>query len=278
VLDILTFLVIVKNGGPMEYKTIKVEQENAIFRITLNRPEVRNAFNMVMIEELMDVFTKLYDDNAVRIIVLTGGGTAFCAGADLNWMKDVMELDFEENFREVWKLGELLHLMYSIPKPLIGRINGPAIGGGTGITAVCDIATASENAVFSFSEVTIGLVPADISPYIIRKCGEAKTREYFITGKRLSAREAKEANLVNKVVSRDELDNAVDEYISYILRAGPNALGVCKDLLEKVPLMDFNRARDYTAYVLARLRMGKEAQEGMKAFLEKRIPVWRDND
>jgi len=262
----------------MVYETIKINKENKIFRITLNRPDVRNAFNMQMIEELMDVFTELYKDNDVRIIVLTGEGTAFCAGADLNWMKDVMGSDFEDNFREVWRLGELLHLMYSIPKPVIGRINGPAIGGGTGITAVCDIAVASENTVFSFSEVTIGLVPADISPYIIRKCGEAKTREYFLTGTRLSAHQAKEANLVNKVVPQDKLDNAVNEYISYILKAGPDAIGVCKDLLEKVPLMDFNRAKDYTAYVLARLRMGKEAQEGMKAFLEKRTPKWRDDD
>ncbi len=262
----------------MSYHTIKINQENNVLRITLNRPDVRNAFNMRMIEELMDIFTKAYTDRETRVILLTGEGTAFCAGADLNWMSDVMHSNFEDNFKEVWRLGELLHLMYSIPKPLLGRINGPAIGGGTGITAVCDISVASENAIFSFSEVTIGLVPADISPYIIRKCGEAKTREYFLTGKRLSADEAQKANLVNKVVPHNELDDAVDEYISYLLKAGPNAIGVCKDLLEKVPLMDFARARDYTAYVLARLRIGQEAQEGMKAFLEKRKPRWGEND
>jgi len=262
----------------MAYSTIKVNQENKVLRIILNRPNVRNAFNMVMIEELMDVFTRIYNDEKVKVIILTGEGTAFCAGADLNWMSDVMHSDFEENFKEVWRLGELLHRMYSIPKPLLGRINGPAIGGGTGITAVCDIAVTSENAIFSFSEVTIGLVPADISPYIIRKCGEAKTREYFLTGKRLTAGEAKDANLVNKVVPQGKLDDAVNEYISYLIKAGPNAIGVCKDLLEKVPLMDFNRARDYTAYVLARLRIGNEAQEGMKAFLEKRKPKWLEDD
>jgi len=262
----------------MEFNTLKVNLENSILRITLNRPHVRHAFNMEMIEELMKVFTDAKDDDNTRIIILTGEGTAFCAGADLNWMKDVMYASFEENFKEVWRPGELLHLMYSIPKPLIGRINGPAIGGGTGLTSVCDIAVASDKARFSFSEVTIGLVPADISPYIIRKCGEAKTREYFLTGKRLTAQEAMEAHLVNKVVPHKDLDDAVDEYIAYIKKAGPNAIAVCKDLLEKVPLMDFNRARDYTAYVLARLRMGKEAQEGMDAFLEKREPEWRKND
>ena len=262
----------------MGYNTIKVESTDSILKITLNRPHVRNAFNMEMIEELMEVFTKAKDDPEVRIILLTGEGSAFCAGADLNWMKDVMHSNFEENFKEVWRLGELLHLMYSIPKPLLGRINGPAIGGGTGLTSVCDIAVASDKAIFSFSEVTIGLVPADISPYIIRKCGEAKTREYFLTGKRLSAQEAMEAHLVNKVVPHEELDDAINEYISYIKKAGPNAIAVCKDLLEKVPLMDFSRARDYTAYVLARLRMGKEAQEGMEAFLEKRKPEWRKDD
>ncbi|TET16841.1 MAG: enoyl-CoA hydratase/isomerase family protein [Candidatus Cloacimonadota bacterium] len=258
------------------YETITFEVKDRIATIILNRPKVRNAFNWTMIEELFQAFRKIKSDSDIRIAVLTGEGTCFCAGADLNWMKDVMKRSYEENYEESLKLAELFYLLYTLPKPLIGMINGPAIGGGTGFVSVCDIAIASENARFSFSEVRIGLVPSDISPFMIRKCGgEGRIREYFLTGRRLTAEDALNIGLVNKVVPDKQLVTAVQEITNELLQGSPNALRVCKELLEKVPLLPFDKVREYTAQTLAHLRKSEEAQEGMNAFLEKRKPKWQ---
>ncbi len=256
------------------YDTIKFEINDRVARITLNRPEVRNAFNWKMIEELFSVFEQIKTDNNIRVSVITGEGTCFCAGADLNWMKDVMAESFEENYKESLRLADLFYSIYSLPKPVIGRINGPAIGGGTGFVSVCDIAVASKKAVFSFSEVRIGLVPSDISPFMIRKCGEGQIREYFLTGRRLKAEDALRIGLVNRVVDENNLDSAVQEIVDELLRGSPNALRFCKELLEKVPLQPFDKVREFTANILANLRKSEEAQEGMKAFLDKRKPDW----
>jgi methylglutaconyl-CoA hydratase len=261
--------------GEDMYETIKVERKDRVATVTLNRPQVRNAFNWTMIQELFDVFRKIKSDET-RIAVLTGEGTCFCAGADLKWMKDVMQSSYEENYKESLELAELFYLLYSLPKPLIGRINGPAIGGGTGFVSVCDIAVASSDAKFSFSEVRIGLVPSDISPFMIRKCGgEGRIREYFLTGRRLTAADALKIGLVNKVVEPGDLDAAVNEIVDELLQGSPNALRVCKELLEKVPQKQLGDVREYTADTLAKLRKSEEAQEGMNAFLEKRQPKWR---
>jgi methylglutaconyl-CoA hydratase len=257
------------------YETIKVEKKDSIATVTLNRPKVRNAFNWTMIQELFDAFRKIRDDDT-RIAVLTGEGTCFCAGADLKWMKDVMKSSYEDNYKESLELAELFYLLYALPKPLVGRINGPAIGGGTGFVSVCDIAVASSDAKFSFSEVRIGLVPSDISPFMIRKCGgEGRIREFFLTGRRLTADDALKIGLVNKVVNPDELDGAVNEIVSELMQGSPNALKVCKELLETVPQKKLDEVREYTADTLAKLRKSEEAQEGMNAFLEKRQPKWR---
>ncbi|OQX56320.1 MAG: enoyl-CoA hydratase [Candidatus Cloacimonas sp. 4484_209] len=256
------------------YETIKYEINNRVAKVTFNRPEVRNAFNWKMVEELIRVFNALKSNNDVRVVILTGEGTSFCAGADLNWMKDVMNKSFKENYDESLRLAELFYLIYSLPKPVVGRINGPAIGGGTGFVSVCDIAIASVNAKFSFSEVRIGLVPSDISPFMIRKCGEGRIREYFLTGRRLSAEDALRIGLVNRVVEHEKLDTAVSEVVEELLKGSPNAIRACKELLEKVPLQQFDNVKDFTATILANLRKSKEAQEGMKAFLEKRKPGW----
>lgn len=258
------------------YETIKVERQDTIVTITLNRPKVRNAFNWTMIQDLFDVFRKIKEDDS-RIVVLTGEGTCFCAGADLKWMRDVMKSSYEDNYKESLELAELFYVLYSLPKPLIGRINGPAIGGGTGFVSVCDIAVASTEAKFSFSEVRIGLVPSDISPFMIRKCGgEGRIREFFLTGRRLTAEDALKIGLVNRVVAPGELDNAVSEIVNELLQGSPNALKVCKELLEIVPQKQLEEVRAYTADTLAKLRKSEEAQEGMNAFLEKRQPKWRE--
>ena len=261
-------------AGGKEYETILYTVDNRVARVTLNRPEIRNAFNEIMIGELLEVFKDIAERDDVRVVVMTGGGTCYCAGADLHWMKKIQGYSYQENFEDTLRLAELMYSMYSSPKPTIARINGPAIGGGTGFVAVCDLAIAAESAVFSFSEVKIGVVPACISPYVVRRVGESACREFFLTGERLTAQRALESGLVNEVVPEEKLDEAVDQRVKQLLSSGPYALNVCKQLLQQVPLLNFEEARTYTADVLAKLREGEEAQEGMVAFFEKRKPRW----
>jgi methylglutaconyl-CoA hydratase len=257
-----------------EYQTITFKIENQIARIFLNRPEIHNAFNNVMILELSEVFKKISEDEKIRVAVLTGNGQSFCAGADLNWMKKVIDFSYEENLKESLQLAELFYLMYTLPQPTIARVNGAAIGGGAGLVAVCDLVIASEKAKFSLSEVKLGLVPACISPYVLRRVGERVARELFLTGERIDACKALEFGLVNQVVPDDKLDEAVDERIKQLLSSGPKALAMCKDLLQKIPGMGFEEFKRYTAEVIAKLRISEEGQEGMNAFLEKRKPKW----
>lgn len=262
--------------GEKSLDTISYSIENKIARVLLNRPEVHNAFNEVMIAELTDTFTKIAKDESVRVVVLTGNGDSFCAGADLNWMKKMINFSYEQNFEDSLKLAELFYLMYSLSQPIIARVNGAAIGGGTGLVAVCDIAIASENAKFSLSEVKLGLVPACISPYVIRKVGEGRCREFFLTGERLTARRALELGLINQMVPLAELDQAVQEKANQLLSSGPKAIAMCKELLMNVPGMTFEKAKTYTAEMIASMRIGDEGQEGMSAFLEKRKPKWTE--
>ncbi len=208
------------------------------------------------------------------MVVLTGVADAFCAGADLNWMGDVLKYSYEENLADSLILAEMFHLIFTCPLPTIARVNGPAIGGGCGLAAVCDIVIASDKAVFSLSEVKLGLVPACISPYVIRRMGDKNCREYFLTGERLNAQKALAAGLVNEVVPSEKLNNAVNARVDQLLSSGPEALAWCKELLHKVPSISEPEVGKYTAEVIARLRMGDEGQEGMKAFFEKRKPKW----
>jgi methylglutaconyl-CoA hydratase len=256
------------------YQTITYSKEDSVARVTLNRPEIHNAFNEVMIQELIDVFKKISRDKDARVVVLTGNGKSFCAGADLNWMKKVVDFSYEENLKESLELAELFYLIYSLPKPTIARVNGAAIGGGAGLVAVCDLVIASEKAKFSLSEVKLGLVPACISPYEVRRVGEKNCRELFLTGERIDAQKALQFGLANQVVPADELDKAVDELVKQLSNSGPNALAMCKKLLQNVPQMGFDEVKKYTAEMIASLRMSDEGQEGMNAFLQKRKPNW----
>jgi methylglutaconyl-CoA hydratase len=257
-----------------KFNTISYSLDNKIAKINLARPEVHNAFNEVMIAELTEVFSRISQDDSARVVVLTGNGESFCAGADLNWMKKMINFSYQQNLEDSLKLAELFYLMYSLPKPIIARVNGAAIGGGTGLVAVCDIAIAAEKAKFSLSEVKLGLVPACISPYVIRKVGEGRCREFFLTGERLTAIRALEMGLVNQVVPLESLDQAVEEKVKQLISSGPKAIAMCKELLKKVPGMNFDEAKTYTADMIASMRIGDEGQEGMNAFLEKRKPKW----
>lgn len=256
------------------FKTVIAASEGKALRITMNRPQVHNAFNSEMIGELAAAFDEARQDADVRLVILTGAGESFCAGADLNWMREIIGYSYEQNLRESRELAELMHSIYALPKPTIARINGAVIGGGTGLFSACDIVIASDRARFGLSEVKIGLVPAAIGPYVIRRIGESAARELFLTGERFDARRALEIGLVNKVVSHEALDETVGEVVRLLLSSGPEAIARCKELLQKVPAMGLEEAKRYTAEMIAGLRVSPEGQEGMAAFLEKRKPKW----
>jgi len=258
----------------MNYTTVKYKKDGRIGRVSFCRPEIHNAFNGTVIKEMSQLFGELAKDNDLRVVLLTGEGKSFCAGADLNWMREVITQSFEENLAESNALADLFYQIYTFKRPVVGRINGAAIGGGTGFVAVCDIAIAARSAKFSFSEVKIGVVPACIGPYVIRKMGEGKARELFITGERMSADRAFEVGLVNKVVDDDQLDSEVDNLVQTILTSGPEAVAIAKKLVSEVPLMAPDKFKPFTAEMIARLRVSDEGQEGMDAFLNKRKPNW----
>lgn len=262
----------------MEFKTIKFIKEGKVGNIIFNRPKIHNAFNSLVIDEMLQLFDSLEKDSDLRVIVITGEGKSFCAGADLNWMRSVINQSFEENLIESNRLAELFYKVYSFKLPVIGKINGAAIGGGTGFVAVCDIAIAAESAKFSFSEVKIGVVPACIGPYVIKKMGEGKARELFITGERMLAKRAFEVGLVNKYVEDDKLDSAVNELVHTIISSGPEAVSMAKKLVSEVPSMLPEQFKPYTAEMIAKLRISDEGQEGMDAFLNKRKPKWVNDE
>lgn len=262
-----------------KFQTILYNVEKNTAHVTLNRPEVHNAFNDTMIKELSTVFDDIAANHDIRVVIVTGNGKSFCAGADLNWMRRVKDYSYEDNLKESLELAEMLYKAYSSPKPTIARVNGAAIGGGTGLVAVCDIAIAATKAKFSFSEVKLGLIPACISPYVIKKCGEGKCREFFLTGERLTADKAYNAGLVNAVVPLEEIDSTIDKLVKQLISSGPDAITNCKELLRRVSAMSLEEAKKHTAEVIAKLRISEEGQEGMNAFLEKRRPNWvKDSD
>jgi len=257
-----------------EYKSIRMELRERVAWLTLNRPESRNAFDEVMIGEIHCAVESASADPAIRVIVLTGEGTAFSAGANIDWMRRMGEADFDANYKDALGLAHMLDAIASSPKPTIARVNGPAIGGGTGLVAACDIAIAADSAFFSFSEVKIGLVPACIAPYVIRKVGEGRSRELFITGRRIGAVEAREYGLVNFVAPPEKLEDKVMGVVKQLAASGPAAVASAKRLARDVPQMSKQQYIEYTARLIADLRTSDEGREGTRAFLEKRAPGW----
>jgi len=257
-----------------DFETVRLSIEGPVAEVSFCRPEIHNAFNDTLIYEMTEVFQSLKEDKNLRVVVLTGEGKSFCAGADLNWMRRVKDYSFEKNLEESLALAELFHLIDRHPLPVIGRINGAAIGGGTGFVSVCDIAVAAESAKFSFSEVKIGVVPACIGPYVIKKIGAGRAREFFISGERLTASQANDIGLVNRVSADEQLNDTVHLLVKTILSSGPQAIAMAKELIANVPNMGPDKYRPYTAEMIAKLRKSDEGQEGMDAFLNKRKPNW----
>jgi methylglutaconyl-CoA hydratase len=262
----------------MSYTTIATGTADSVATITLTRPEVKNAFNDVMLDELFEAYGAFEADPAVRVVVLTGEGNSFCAGADLNYMKNTINFSFEENVADGMKISNVMERIHRLSKPTIGRVNGYAIGGGAGLMAANDIVIAADTAVVSLSEVKIGLVPACISPYVVMRAGPAACREFFLSGERMAAEKAFRLGLVNAVVPLEELDATVAEFTRRLISSGPEALAVCKDLLDNVYGMPLEEAKGYTAKVIAEVRVSDEGQEGMAAFLEKRKPRWLEKE
>jgi methylglutaconyl-CoA hydratase len=258
----------------MEFRTVQLSIIGEVARIALNRPEVHNAFNDEELRELTEAVRAVAAEGNVRVLVLTGNGKSFCAGADLNWMKSVMSYTAEQNRKDAAVLVDLLDMLEMMPRPVVGRINGAAVGGGVGLTAVCDIAIASSEARFGFGEARLGIIPAMISPYVLRKIGRGPARELFLTGDRFTAERAREIGLVNEVVAPEKLDEAVNAKVSSLLSSAPEAIAEAKKLIRLVPEMDAARAREYTLTKIAELRASPEGQEGMRAFLEKRKANW----
>jgi methylglutaconyl-CoA hydratase len=251
--------------------------------ITINRPDVHNAFNDQVVNELRDVAVALSGDSALRVVVLKGAGRSFSAGADLQSMKEAKSFTFEENRQRAEALADMFEVLNSLPCPLVGVVQGAALGGGSGLAAVCDYVIAGPRARFGFSEVRLGIVPAVISPYVISKIGESGARAYFLTGRQFDGDEALRLGLVHKVVKDEEgIELALSEVVDDILRCGPSANALAKRLIRRVVAFSaeggdeaVNKGlRGYTSQVIAEARVAEEGQEGLSAFLEKRDPRW----
>lgn len=245
--------------------------------VTLDRPEVRNAFDDRLIAELGQAADELGADEAVRVLVLTGAGSVFSAGADLRMMRAMNDATFEENLAGATRMNAVFRALYDLPKPLIGRVNGHALGGGIGLVATCDFAITVSDARFGFTEVALGLAPAVISPYVLRKVSRSFARAMFVTGEQFDAERALAAGLVHEVVPADGLDAAVNAAVDRCLRAGPKAVAAAKRLVD-LALRPLDEATQETPAVIASLRVGDEGQEGMAAFFDRRPPSWAPRD
>jgi len=258
----------------LKLERLEVETDGRIARVWLTRPEVRNAFDGLMVTELRKVIDELGADEALRVIVLGGRGKVFSAGADLEWMKAVADFGHEDNVRDARALAELFLSISRSPKPVVARVQGAALGGGAGLVAACDIAVAALGTCFGFTEVRLGLVPSVISPYGIGRIGESAARELFLTGERFDAEKALEMGLVRAAVPEADLDAAVDGRVGELLLAGPRAIAEAKALLREVSGRRAEDVQGDTVKRIASIRASEEGQEGLRAFLEKRKPRW----
>ena len=253
-------------------ETVRVESRDGVVRVTLDRPDVRNAFNGTLIAELTCAFSGI--DKDARAVVLTGAGSAFCAGADVEWMRRGASLSAEENEREAGDMAAAVRAVDECPVPVLGRVNGPAIGGGAGLVAACDVVVATESAVFSFPEVRLGIIPAVISKFVLPRIGERAARRYFLTGEKFGAAEAKAMGLAHDVVPPEGLDGRIDALLGELRKCGPKAVRAAKKLIRDVSSMGHEAAVMHTIRTIAEVRATDEAREGLGAFLEGRKPDW----
>lgn len=255
--------------------SLTVSAVEHVATVTMNRPEVRNAFNETTIAELTQAFRDLGKDERIRVIVLAANGPAFCAGADLNWMKKMADYTHEENLADAGQLAEMLRVIYTCPQPVVAKIQGDCYAGGMGLAAACDMAVAVDTAYFCLSEVRLGLIPATISPYVIKAMGESAARRYFLTAERFSAADALRMGFVQEAVAADQLDAKVAEIVKALAGNSPNAVKQAKQLVQDVSGREITpELIAGTVAGIAQIRASDEGREGVRSFLEKRKPSW----
>jgi methylglutaconyl-CoA hydratase len=261
----------------MAFQYLTTSRDGAVEHLTLNRPDVRNAFNEHVIAELTAWAAEVRERAAqgqVRVVVIGGAGKMFCAGADVTWMSQTIRYTEAENLRDAAAMSAMFAAIDLLPVPVVGRIQGAALGGGAGLAAVCDVVVAADDALFGFTEVKLGILPAVISPFALAKIGRSAARELFLTGARFAAARAREIGLVHAVVPAAELDAAVDSYVREFLASAPEAIAAAKALIPIVSGRPLAEAMPITAAAIAARRVSAEGQEGLRAFLEKRRPAW----
>ena len=263
------------SAGTRSYTALEVDVRNAVALITLNRPEVHNAFDQTLIAELTDALLATGTDENVRAVVLLGAGESFCAGADLNWMRRMAGFSTAQNLADARALAAMLSMLNTLEKPTIARVHGAAFGGGVGLVACCDIAVAAHDATFAFSEARLGLIPATISPYVIEAIGARAARRYFLTAERFTAAEAYRLGLLHELVPPQELDARINELLGFLVTAGPHAQTECKALIRAIAHRPISAdVLADTARRIARIRASPEGKEGVSAFLAKRKAAW----
>ncbi len=256
--------------------TLDIQVNGPVARVFLNRPEVRNAFNDGVIAELSATFLRLGADASLRAIMLGGHGKAFCAGADLNWMRTMAGYSWEQNHADAMALADMLWTLYSCPLPVVGRVHGDCYAGGLGLAAVCDVLVAADGVQFCLSEARLGLLPATIGPYVVKALGEQASRRYFATAERFDAVRARELGFVHECVPAEALDSAVDRIVAALVANGPAAVKACKRLVQDLAGREISaELRDETARRIADIRASDEGREGIASFLNKRDPAWR---
>jgi methylglutaconyl-CoA hydratase len=251
-------------------EVVRLVVSGGVARVTLCRPEVRNAFNAGVIEQLHAVFTRIRIADDVRAIVLEGEGSVFCGGADINWMRASLDLTLDDNVADAQRMSDMFRAIDSCPKPVIGRVQGAALGGGAGLAAVCDIVISADDAIYGFTEVKLGIIPAVISPFVLDKIGASHARALFLTGERFGAERARHIGLIHEIVPAGALDAAVDARLAELHSAGPLAVAAAKLLVRRVLDNSYDDTRSITSQAIARQRTGAEGQEGLRAFLERR--------
>jgi methylglutaconyl-CoA hydratase len=262
--------------APGGYEHLRRMDEGSVATVALARPESHNALNAALIEEVTRCFEELAVEDSVRAVVLTGEGQSFCAGADIGYMRDTAGFSYEENLEDARHLATMFRTVDECPKPVVAKVAGAAIGGGVGLVAAADVAVAAEGTRFAFSEVRLGLAPATIAPFVVRKIGYSQARALFLTGERFSAGRAREMGLVHEVALAEDLDAATQDIVARLLQGGQLAQAAIKELLRQVEATEPMEALGLMTNRIAELRIGEEAQEGLGAVLQRREPRWRE--
>jgi methylglutaconyl-CoA hydratase len=258
----------------MSYQFLTIDRHGPVERVTLNRPDVRNAFNEHVIADLHAWARQAQDDRALRVVVVAGAGKVFSAGADAAWMAKMADYSRDDNLRDARMAAEMFLAINNLPAIVVARIQGAALGGGSGLAAVCDYVVTESDAIFGFTETKLGILPAMISPYVLQKIGASAARDLFLTGRRFDANKAQAIGLVHEVVAATDLDAAVDRYVAEALSASPTAVARAKGLIQQVVGKLPGDVIGITADAIATQRVSPEGQEGLKAFLDKRTPAW----